>query len=102
MCAAIAVITTLGEKNTMLTDVPEICKACAQGSTKFKHNLDSRTCRLGRFAMFDTLSTEAEKVEALRTEERMPKDLAEMVVALAKERGKTILEVLQEENIYTP
>lgn len=52
--------------------------------------------------MFDTLSTEAEKVEALRTEERMPKDLAEMVVALAKERGKTILEVLQEENIYTP
>lgn len=85
----------------MLSDVPEICKACATGLNKYRHNMDLNTCRYGRLAAIELLETDEEKIESLRVEERLNPYLAKMVVSLAKERGKTILEVLREENLLS-
>lgn len=101
MCAAIVGSTMLGEKNIMLTDVPEICRACAVGSTKAKHNFDSKTCRYGRLQSLDSLATDEEKIEALRVEERLGLEVASMILSLSKERGKSIIEILREECIIT-
>jgi hypothetical protein len=76
----------------------EICKACGTGNKKHKHNYDTKTCRYGRLQALSFL-TEKEQVEALRAEERFSLSMAEMIVGLAKERKKSILEVMQEEQV---
>jgi hypothetical protein len=84
----------------MLTDVPEICPACATGKRNSKHNWDRKTCRFGRLEAISFLEHD-EQIEALRVEERLPVEVATMVVALAKERNKNVLEILQEEKMLS-
>jgi hypothetical protein len=76
----------------------EICRACATGDSKQKHNQDSKTCRFGRLRSLNFLPEE-EQIEALRAEECFSKEIAEMIVGLSKERNVSILEVLEEEKL---
>lgn len=76
-----------------------ICPACATGLPKKKHNYDVKHCRLGRLQHIGTLPAD-QQVELLFVEERLARPLAEMVVKLAAERNKSLLEVLQEEQFF--
>jgi hypothetical protein len=76
----------------------EICKACATGNSKNKHNQDTNTCRYGRLNALQFLPEE-EQVEALRAEERLAKPMAEFIVQMAKERNSSVLAVMEEEKV---
>jgi len=75
-----------------------MCKACATGNEKHPHNGDTKTCILGRAESIKHLPAK-QQLNELSIFERLPSDMVKFIETLAKERKKTPLEVMLEENL---